>query len=739
MADALDQYDPLFQAAGQEWNVDWRALKAIAAQESRGDPRAVSKAGAQGLMQIMPDTARKLGMTDPFDPAQSIYGGAKYMSQAIDAEHDSPAAALLYYHGGPGWRQNYGRESAAYVPAVAGHYQQYAKVETKTATDAMPTKAVDDPFSKALQEPAQATQPAAAEPAQGNVPDAFTQALGGGSKTSNAPPPTTMQQIGAGLVRAAHDITDRPAELLARGAAAIGLPGPTPEQTVAADAAERAAYEQQYGNSRIATAARIGGQIAGTIPIVAGAGNLLGAAGGLAGATVGRVAPMAGRAIDAGNALLGGTLTASTPAANLLARGASLASQGALGGAAAGALLSGQSDDPLALQVARGAAAGAVAGPVAGAIGAGVNELAGKAGGALTEIATLAKLAREKYGIPITAPQLTRNPLIRAANEQSASLPFSGAGPAMAAQQTAWQRAVSRTFGEDAPLVTPEVMQRAARRIGGQFDDIAQRTTIQADQPLLTDLGRIQAEARQTLTRGEADAIDAQLENVMGAAAKGNGVISGEQYQALTRANAPLGRAQQSADPNTRFYARQIRTALDDAFERSASSADRSALQQARYQYRNMKTIEDLVEKSPDGNLSPALLMGQVRSASSKFDSSTGGMAYTGGGELGDLARIGQLFLKPSPNSTTADRLLVNSLLGGGAVSAAIANPWTAVSIPIGLAANRAAGNYLRSGWLADRLIESSINPPAISSQLGPYVSPVAVIGANALIPPTGR
>jgi hypothetical protein len=89
---------------------------------------------------------------------------------------------LLYYHGGPGWRQNYGPESAGYVPGVAAKYQRYAAADTKTATDAMPKAAADDPFSKALQEPAQepaqGSQPAAAPATKAEVPDAFTAALG---------------------------------------------------------------------------------------------------------------------------------------------------------------------------------------------------------------------------------------------------------------------------------------------------------------------------------------------------------------------------------------------------------------------------------------------------------------------------------------------------------------------------------------------------------------------------------
>ena len=198
MADPLDQYDDTFKAAGQEWNVDWRVLKAIAAQESRGDPNAVSKKGAIGLMQIMPDTGTKLGMTNLRDPTQSIYGGAKYMNEALEAEKDNSAAALLYYHGGPKWREKYGPESHAYVPAVAAHYKKYANANTGTATDAKPAPAEatpvaqtqkkqddDDPFTKALNAPASTEKPAAA-PAKADEPDAFTKALGPPQET----PPT---------------------------------------------------------------------------------------------------------------------------------------------------------------------------------------------------------------------------------------------------------------------------------------------------------------------------------------------------------------------------------------------------------------------------------------------------------------------------------------------------------------------------------------------------------------------
>jgi hypothetical protein len=143
MAD-LSAYDQVFEDAGREWNVDPTLLKAVAAQESGGNPRAVSRAGAQGLMQIIPSTQKALGITDPNDPVQSIFGAAKYLSEGLDKE-GSPEGALLFYHGGPGWRQAYGQESAAYVPAVTARYRALAGSQAAIGQNAtQPAPAASD-------------------------------------------------------------------------------------------------------------------------------------------------------------------------------------------------------------------------------------------------------------------------------------------------------------------------------------------------------------------------------------------------------------------------------------------------------------------------------------------------------------------------------------------------------------------------------------------------------------------
>jgi hypothetical protein len=94
-------YTDLFAAAAQKYGVPASLLSAVAKQESGYDPKAVSHAGAQGLMQLMPGTAQRLGVTDPFDPAQSVDGAAR-MLRDLTQRFGSTELALAAYNAGPG-------------------------------------------------------------------------------------------------------------------------------------------------------------------------------------------------------------------------------------------------------------------------------------------------------------------------------------------------------------------------------------------------------------------------------------------------------------------------------------------------------------------------------------------------------------------------------------------------------------------------------------------------------------
>ncbi len=94
--------DEIFQKASDTYQVPVELLKAVAKAESNFNPTSESHAGAKGIMQLMPGTAKALGVTDPFDPEQSIMGGAKYLSQQLARYDGNAVLALAAYNAGPG-------------------------------------------------------------------------------------------------------------------------------------------------------------------------------------------------------------------------------------------------------------------------------------------------------------------------------------------------------------------------------------------------------------------------------------------------------------------------------------------------------------------------------------------------------------------------------------------------------------------------------------------------------------
>ena len=114
--------DAIFEAAGLRYSLPPNLLKAVAKTESGFRPDAVSRAGAIGIMQLMPGTARGLGVTDIYDPMDNIMGGAKYLRQLIDRFGDLQLA-LAAYNAGPSNVTRYGgippfRETQNYVRKV---------------------------------------------------------------------------------------------------------------------------------------------------------------------------------------------------------------------------------------------------------------------------------------------------------------------------------------------------------------------------------------------------------------------------------------------------------------------------------------------------------------------------------------------------------------------------------------------------------------------------------------------
>jgi hypothetical protein len=376
----------------------------------------------------------------------------------------------------------------------------------------------------------------------------------------------------------------------------------------------------------------------------------------------------------AGN--VAGTLASTLVPASVLARGAQAANLGRTAAAARGIA------NPTTYKAAigTGATLGALA-PVGadesraqnmlvgGALGAAGNLVANTAGRiaqpikqALTKEDRAAVKVLDKAGVPLDIAQRSGSKAATIVKRTIDDNPFTQGGQRAFAekQQQAFTKAVLKTIGEEADAATAEVMGNAQKRIGKVFDDVAERNPVKYDGQLHADLTSTYQQAARELTSPDAAVINRQLEEVFTKAQEGDGKIIGKAYQNI---KSSLDRIIKGGDSKG-YWAGQMKDAIEEALQRSASKEDLQALKTARAQYRRMKQIEGAIDNEGGGIISPAKLSNALGTKANRAQSKYG----RGDQELVVLAQAGKKLLPDKfPNSGTPARIAAQ-LVAPGAI-----------------------------------------------------------------------
>lgn len=323
----------------------------------------------------------------------------------------------------------------------------------------------------------------------------------------------------------------------------------------------------------------------------------------------------------------------------------------------------------------------------------------------------------EAEGVPLTAGQRTGNKPLQYMESVLSETPFAGGGAerAMEAQRQGLNAAVARRFGESADMLTPDVMQGAAKRIGGVFDEVQNRNSLQYDAQMGNDIANVIDRYGKKFTSQQRDTFGNLVQDIRDQTIAGGGSIPGDVYQQARSDMTKLAQGAKLTDPLYSDSVKGLRNAMDSAFERSiAGTDDAGRLGEARRQYAAMKAAEKAVGgagvTAAEGNVSPNLL----RSAVANQDKA----AYVRGqGDMADLARAATA-VAPLPNSGTSPRATAVSLLTGlsglgsgamlggmspGAVAAAAGGALVPAAV------SRAIMSPLGQAYLGNRLINPEI------------------------------
>lgn len=659
----MSQYDDIIQAAAQRWNVDPALIRGIIATESSGKPNAQSGVGATGLMQIMPSNYKSLGITDPTDPKQNIFGGAQLLSQLLDRYGD-PQTALTHYVGGDDPKQ-WGPQTAAYpgkVLAAAGIGSPQASnapaapallpgIPAPQASGAQSDDAIFQQFAKG-------GAPAAGQ--QGPQSDdaifaSMTKAAPAAPVQAAAPQPAPQgQQPGgvssflAGVGRGVQETALGAQQLLGHGAQAVGLNNVgnwlvnDANQGLTRGAQEVAPYSAAH-------------------PIATGAGNMAGSI--AATAPLGALAPVA-RTLP-----------------GMAAVGAGL-------GAATGAL---SPVDPNSAdfagdkmqQIGLGALTGGALSPAAGALGRAISP------NISPEVQTLMD-----RGVTPTPGQILGGGFART-EDKLTSLPVLGDMIKNAQQRAVGQFNVAAYNEALAPIgktfsgsAGQEGIDQVGKTIGQAYDSVLPQMQMKVDpqfQADVTNLGQMANSLPDSQQKTFMNVLKTQIFDKLGPQGNMDG-------QTLKGVQSELARTSSGYLKDPSFDNRQLGaavSALRDAVDSNLARVNppdlADQLASANQAWANFVRLRSAAASSGAMNNGGVFTGAQLQSAVRGADKSVGkGATATGNALMQDLSGAGQAVLGSKyPDSGTVGRGLM-SLLAPGSVAAGLATAPTSTLATLG-------------------------------------------------------
>jgi len=312
------------------------------------------------------------------------------------------------------------------------------------------------------------------------------------------------------------------------------------------------------------------------------------------------------------------------------------------------------------------------------------------------------KLA-QKYKIPLSLEQLTSSRALKNVQKVSQEVPLSGQAAFRDKQLSAWNKAVTATFGESADKFTPELADKAFTRLGSQFNALGKGKVINAGS-LADNINKNVIQSAQELGASR-DAIEGLQQYLSRAVLPEiqTGTIKGEALNAIRAEVNALARKATNIDAKTLY--RDLENEIIDTLTEGSGKAAK-AFSKTKEQYKNLLAVEPLFTKEKGGMVNPSLLTGRVNKIYKR--AATRGKA----GELGDLARIGRGILGEAGGSDTTQKMAYLAAATTGGI-----NPATIPIMAGGAAVNRAFQSFVnRNQSLIERLLKNE--PKAINEVL---------------------